>query len=62
MLASAGVIVPFSIFKCKVYFLLHKEGGRSTGFGCIINHNFFLEQACYWFINFSRKCYIYYAR
>jgi translation elongation factor EF-Tu-like GTPase len=43
MLASLGMINPFNVFKCKVYFLLHKEGGRNTGFGCIINHNFFLE-------------------
>lgn len=44
MLATLGAIKPYKKFKCKVYFLLAKEGGRKTGFACIINHNFFLEQ------------------
>ena len=44
MLATLGAIKPYKKFKCKVYFLLAKEGGRKTGFACIINHNFFLGQ------------------
>lgn len=43
MLVSVGVINPYSIFKCKVYFLLHKEGGRNTGFGCNYKPHSFLE-------------------
>jgi len=43
MLASVGVINPYSIFKCKVYFLLHKEGGRNTGFGCNYKPQFFFR-------------------
>lgn len=53
MLTTIGAIKPHKKFKCKVYFLLGKEGGRKTGFACIINLNFFLEQACYWFFNIS---------
>ncbi len=41
VLASIGAIKPYKMFKCKVYFLLAKEGGRTTGFACIINPNFF---------------------
>ncbi len=33
ILATVGVIKPYQSFKCKVYFLLAKEGGRNTGFG-----------------------------
>ena len=43
MLASIGAINTYSTFKCKVYFLLNKEGGRSTGFGCNYKPQFFFR-------------------
>lgn len=43
MLCTIGVIKPYLIFKCKVYFLLFKEGGRKTGFGCNYKPQFFFR-------------------
>lgn len=44
MLSTVGAIKPYLIFKCKVYFLLSKEGGRILVLVVIIDPNFFLEQ------------------
>jgi len=43
MLTTIGSIMPYQIFKCKVYFLLNKEGGRNTGFGCNYKPQFFFR-------------------
>lgn len=43
VLASVGAIKPYQNFKCKVYFLLSKEGGRSTGFACNYKPQFFFR-------------------
>jgi elongation factor Tu len=43
MLATIGAIKPYKKFKCKVYFLLAKEGGRKTGFACNYKPQFFFR-------------------
>jgi len=43
MLATVGSIKPYKKFKCKVYFLLAKEGGRKTGFACNYKPQFFFR-------------------
>lgn len=43
ILATVGSIKPYSNFKCKVYFLLAKEGGRNTGFACNYKPQFFFR-------------------
>jgi len=43
ILASIGTIKPYLTFKCKVYFLLSKEGGRKTGFACNYKPQFFFR-------------------
>jgi elongation factor Tu len=43
MLSTVGAIKPYLTFKCKVYFLLSKEGGRNTGFGCNYKPQFFFR-------------------
>lgn len=43
VLSAVGSIKPYLTFKCKVYFLLAKEGGRTTGFACNYKPQFFFR-------------------
>lgn len=43
ILAAVGTIKPYKTFKCKVYLLLAKEGGRNTGFACNYKPQFFFR-------------------
>jgi len=41
MLCTVGTIKPYKKFKCKIYFLATKEGGRRTGFSANYKPQFF---------------------
>lgn len=43
VLAAVGTIKPYKTFKCKIYVLLAKEGGRNTGFACNYKPQFFFR-------------------